>query len=85
MPKAKISELLKQLEIEIENVDALPDQDKDRLGKLINTIEQGMNDDSLDDELNQSLVTAVADFEASHPRLTAIINDILVTLSNMGI
>ena len=36
-------------------------------------------------ELNETLPTLVENFEVEHPRLTAILNDLMVTLSGMGI
>ena len=45
-------------------------------------------DSSKEDEhhgLMQNLRDAVSHFETEHPRATAILNDIMVTLSNMGI
>ncbi|MBI5619072.1 MAG: DUF4404 family protein [Gammaproteobacteria bacterium] len=38
-----------------------------------------------DAELNAELPTLVEHFEVEHPRLTAILNDLMVTLSGMGI
>lgn len=85
MPKEKANKLLHQLRTEIEQQASLPDNDKQRMGKLVQDIEQGLNEDKISEELNSKLADTVTEFEATHPRLTAIINDIMVTLSNMGI
>ena len=85
MPKEKANKLLHQLRTEIEQQASLPDSDKQRMGKLVEDIEQGLNEDNISDELNNKLADTVTEFEATHPRLTAIINDIMITLSNMGI
>lgn len=83
-----------QLEKDIERLKEeaarLPTDDTSGREQLRGLIEQleaklaaGGNDDveSLLDHLQDS----VAHFEAEHPRATAILNDIMVTLSNMGI
>ena len=85
MPKEKANKLLHQLRTEIEQQASLPDNDKQRMGKLVQDIEQGLNEDKISEELNSKLADTVTEFEATYPRLTAIINDIMVTLSNMGI
>jgi chaperonin cofactor prefoldin len=85
MSKAKIQNLVEQLQQEIDQVDNLAENKKQKLENLIKDIESGLEEENVSDELNASLTETVADFEASYPRLTAIINDIMVTLSNLGI
>jgi hypothetical protein len=85
MPKAQIQNLVDQLESEINQLDSLETDKKQKLENLIQDIEKGLESDSLPDELRESLSESVAEFEVSHPRMTGIINDIMVTLSNLGI
>lgn len=85
MTKTKINNLVTQLQQEIDQVDGITENKKQELENLIRNIESGLEEEKVSDELNESLAETVADFEASHPRLTAIINDIMVTLSNLGI
>ena len=85
MPKVKVRQLVNELQKEIDQVDSLAIDKKEKLEGLINNIEQSLENNSLPDELNESLKETVAEFEASYPRLTGIINDIMVTLSNLGI
>lgn len=85
MPKEKVSALLQQLQEELEQHESLSDEHKERISQLMLDIEQGLKDQSISDELNDSINDAITEFEVKNPRLTAIINDIMVTLSNIGI
>lgn len=85
MAKEKLQKLVDQLQQEINLDDSLSTDKKEKLEGLISNIEDGLEDDSITDEIHESLSETVAEFEASYPRLTAVINDIMVTLSNLGI
>ena len=85
MPKEKVTSLLQQLHNEIEQQDSLTKDNKERFTGLIQNIEQDLGNQSISEELSDSLNETVTEFEAKYPRLTAIINDIMVTLSNIGI
>ena len=52
---------------------------------MVETIEQNLKENPADESLNESLAGTIAELEAGYPRLTAIINDIMIRLSNMGI
>ncbi len=55
---------------------------------LLQDIESGLETEEKNknqSDLLAGLKESVNHFEAEHPRATAIINDIMVTLSNMGI
>ena len=55
---------------------------------LLQDIESGLENEEQNEnqsELLAGLKESVGHFETEHPRATAIINDIMVTLSNMGI
>jgi hypothetical protein len=61
---------------------------RDKLDSIISDIEQRIrepDDASVHHGLVASIRDAIRHFEAEHPRATAILNDIMVTLSNMGI
>lgn len=87
MPEQQIRENLEKLRAEIDQVAESDDQAKVRLNALISDIEASIDPEreSGDNKLVQNIKEAVAHFEAEHPRTTAILNDIMVTLSNMGI
>lgn len=78
--KEKITSLKKELEqIPIEDNLA-----KDHINTLIQEIEE-LNGNSTDNDIIEKIKTSIENFETEHPRATAILNDIMVTLSNIGI
>ncbi len=87
MPEQKLRDNLKKLRAEIEQVADSDIQTKNKLNKLINDIEASIDPDqeSTDLKIVQNIKEAVAQFETEHPRTTAILNDIMLALSNMGI
>jgi hypothetical protein len=58
-----------------------------KLNELINDLERQVSEspDSNHVGLSERVKDELVRFEAAHPRATAILNDILVTLGNMGI
>ena len=79
---------LDKLRGEINSVSENDPQAKQRLNSLISNLEKRLEDSALaddDDGLIENIREEIANFEAEHPRATAILNDIMVTLSNMGI
>lgn len=85
MNENKLQTELEKLRREV-NTLATPAREK--LNLLINDIEKKL-DKPADAEHHRHLVggikDAISQFETDHPRATAILNDIMVTLSNMGI
>lgn len=87
MPEQQLQDNLEKLRAEIEQVADSDTEAKARLNALINEIEASIDpeQETGDHKLVQNIKEAVAHFETEHPRTTAILNDIMVTLSNMGI
>ena len=89
MTEKKLNESLDKLRDEIRNISADDPEAREKLDKLIINIESGLNQQEDAEVPEHGLVDyvkeAINDFETSHPRATAILNDIMVTLSNMGI
>ncbi|MFB3090811.1 MAG: DUF4404 family protein [Gammaproteobacteria bacterium] len=88
MPEKKIRDDIEKLRTEIKNLSADEDTPKEKLEILLQDIESGLETEiqnKKQSELLAGLKEAVNHFETEHPRATAIINDIMVTLSNMGI
>lgn len=88
MSKQKLHNELEKLRNEINHIAAEDTESRDKLNRLISELEVQL--DSPDGEVqDQGVLTsvkeAIAHFETDHPRATAILNDIMVTLSNMGI
>ena len=89
MTEKKLNESLDKLRDEIRNISADDPEAREKLDRLIINIESGLNQQEDAEVPEHGLVDhvkeAINDFETSHPRATAILNDIMVTLSNMGI
>ena len=78
----KISDLKKELE----KINFNDENEKEHIHDLINEIESA-NKESADENnfIIDKIKTVIDRFETEHPRATAILNDIMVTLSNIGI
>jgi transcriptional regulator NrdR family protein len=88
MPEKKLRDDIEKLRNEIENLSADEGTQKENLEMLLQDIESSLETEEQDknqSELLAGLKESVNHFETEHPRATAIINDIMVTLSNMGI
>ena len=88
MPEKILRDDIEKLRKEIENLNADEDASKEKLESLLQDIESGLETEEQNknqSELLARLKESVNHFETEHPRATAIINDIMVTLSNMGI
>lgn len=87
MTSRKLNSDLERLREEINHLAADDIDSRKRLNRLISELEAKLEnpDAGEDDGLMNNLKDAIAHFETEHPRATAILNDIMVTLSNMGI
>ena len=88
MQRQQLTEYLEQLNHAIGDLDA-PDDDKSRLTSLIAEIELQLNTPLQVTGDAQTLVDQVENmistFEQDHPRVAGILNNIMLTLSNMGV
>ena len=88
MNDKKLQNDLEKLRREVINLAGNNETAREKLNLLINDIEKKL-DKPADAEHHRYLVRGIKDaihqFESDHPRATAILNDIMVTLSNMGI
>jgi ABC-type transporter Mla subunit MlaD len=88
MERQQLSEYLDQLNSAIGDLDA-SDEDKSKLTSLIAEIEQQLHEplevtgdpQTLVDQVENMVTT----FEQDHPRVAGILNNIILTLSNMGV
>lgn len=87
MTDKKLLDTLAQLRAEIENLDSVSESDKQRLESLLTRIRNTADPDDTEtgEDLQENLTETITRLEASHPRLTAIMNEIATMLSNMGI
>ncbi len=88
MNNIKLQHELERLRKEVNEVTSNNDDVKEKLNLLISDIEKKLDKPTDEDHHNnlvQGVKDAIGQFESEHPRATAILNDIMVTLSNMGI
>lgn len=87
MTDKKLLDTLAQLRAEIENLDSVSESDKQRLESLLTRIRNTADPDEAEsgEDLQDNITETITRLEASHPRLTAIMNEIATMLSNMGI
>ena len=87
MHKQELESILAELKSELAESQFEKANSEADLKQLISQIEQTLIDDqsAVMKALNEPLNDAVLRFEGSHPRLTARLNSILTTLSNLGI
>ena len=86
MTHSKLKESLQQLQSEVDRLQSVSATEKKELEAVIRNIQKTLDQEHpFGSELQDSLGSAIARLEASHPRLTAVLNDIMVTLGNMGI
>jgi hypothetical protein len=86
MTKNKLQIDLERLREEINQVAIDDIESRKKLNQIISDLEAKLEKpDENDDSLVKDVKEAIQHFETEHPRATAILNDIMVTLSNMGI
>jgi len=81
---AQLRETLQRLRAEIEQLGPEDAAAQARLSGLVSDIERRLEGED-DDGLIGNIKESVEQFEVEHPRATAILNDIMHALSNMGI
>lgn len=87
MPEKQLREDLDKLRLEIVNLDS-DEQAKEKLNSLVAEIEQELEESGLTDKaknLSEQVEDSISRFEATHPTLTGILNNIMVTLSGIGV
>ncbi|MBU2590714.1 MAG: DUF4404 family protein [Nitrospinae bacterium] len=87
MSKEELSKKLKRLQEELSSQDTIDEDTKENLIMLMDDIETLLNEDPKGDRnsLIASLQKTVDEIEEEYPRITMAIQEILTTLSNMGI
>jgi len=84
MEKVKLHQLLSQLRNELEQLDTNSETHKE-ISNLITDIENQIEELEHKPSLTESLQLHIKKFEVEHPKVTAILNDIMIKLSSMGI
>ena len=83
MSRAQLEQLLTRLRDELAALERDGAAPNPRLHQLVTDVEAQLA--APDDTLVGDLRHRVETFEVEHPRLTSILNDIMVTLANLGI
>jgi len=86
MKNKKLHNDIERLRNEISHVSKDDIESREKLNRIISDLEAKLEKPEENDEgLVKDIKEAIQHFETEHPRATAILNDIMVTLSNMGI
>jgi len=84
--KQKLTETIATLRAEIAQLHTDDVESKQRLEQLVENLEKKLeHPDDDDHHLDEGIKDSITYFEVTHPRITAILNDIMMTFSNMGI
>lgn len=84
MNEQQLREQLQQLANALEGLPVAAEQ-RASLQALIADIESQLGTTDTDDSLVEQVETVVSVFEVEHPRIAAILNNIVVTLGNIGV
>jgi hypothetical protein len=85
MGQPKLNESVEALRAEIRRLEVSHPEDKERLAALVAELDQAARESSARGTLAGKVREAVLHFEVEHPKVTAILNDVLVSLGNVGI
>ena len=86
--ETQLTQALEKLRREIGALDTADEESRHKLEQLVQDLEQKLEnpeDTELHEDLSDRLRDSMLEFEVSYPRLTSIMNDIMMKLSNMGI
>ncbi len=85
MDEQEIYQQLESLKQELAK-SAVGEDAREKMLGLIDRIEEQMHTpDGAEDGISEQFEALVTEFEVSHPTLTGIVNNLLVTLGNMGV
>ena len=90
MPSSELLNLLKKLKLEINNIKSVDKSSVEMLDKMKREIDRALERSEAKQEIEKSslverLEKSVEHFEASHPELTAKMNNVINFLNNVGL
>lgn len=87
MSHEKINAAIEALRAEISKLDVDDSVSRERLDHLVGELQQQIDtgEDASAVLLEGSVTEMIEQFEVEHPRITGVLNDLMVTLSGMGI
>lgn len=88
MSDKKLQQDIQRLRRELDQATGEGTEAKEKLSGIVKDLERHLEEpdnQALHRDLVSNIREAIENFETKHPRATAILNDIMVTLSNLGI
>ena len=86
MDEKQLYQQLEALKQELANSSGLSAETHEKMLGLIDRMEEQMHTpEDAEDSFSEQFETLVTEFEVSHPTLTGVVNNLLVTLGNMGV
>ncbi len=87
MPATKLREQLEAIRRELDDPDAVDDANRALLEELAADIERVLDeeDETTPETVRDRMKKAAVDFEAEHPRIARVMNEIVEALARMGI
>lgn len=87
MPSSRLHESLQSIRRELDAAGGMDDADRTLLEQVAADIERVLDDDdeTTPDTVRGKMEKAAVDFEARHPRLARVMNEIVDALGRMGI
>ncbi len=86
MTEPEIADAITRLRAEINTLDTNNVETREKLESLLENLEQNLHASEDEDvHLMDEMKEAISQFEVEHPRVTGIINDIMIALGNLGI
>lgn len=87
MPEQKLRELVASLHDELSHTASVDDQSKELLRELTGDIDKLVSEDAVEHRASAAgqVSEAAARFESDHPRLAAVLSEIVDTLAKLGI
>ncbi|MBV1915391.1 MAG: DUF4404 family protein [Pseudomonadales bacterium] len=82
MSEQKLQSLVSQLNSESKKLEGIDQGAEQKLETLIRDMEQDLQSP---DQVATGIQNVIAEFEVTHPRITAILEEMTVLLGNMGI
>jgi hypothetical protein len=86
MSQSELKHLVSLLRAELDRAQSGDPKALSHMGPLLSDLDQALSgEDAHAEGLRERLEAHIREFEVEHPRLTAILNDVMVSLGNLGI
>lgn len=87
MSRSELQTTLAELKSESKKIDNRDHDTAESINQLINKLEEQLSAPEISEKhtLIDHMRSVVEEFEYSHPRLTAIVNDLMVKLAGIGV